>query len=110
MSIPARIMAIADVFEALTAQDRPYKRGLSLSEAMGIMGNMKRDNHLDPDLFDVFVRSGVYRKFGERYLPPELLDVVDEDALLTTQPKQFALPPEPERLRRKRGFVAPYDD
>jgi hypothetical protein len=110
MSIPARIMAIADVFEALTAQDRPYKRGLSLNEAMAIMGNMKRDNHLDPDLFDVFVRSGVYRKFGERYLPPELLDAVDEDALLTVQPKQFALPAEPERLRRKRGFVAPYDD
>jgi HD-GYP domain-containing protein (c-di-GMP phosphodiesterase class II) len=110
MSIPARIMAIADVFEALTAQDRPYKRGLSLSEAMKIMGNMKRDNHLDPDLFDVFVRSRVYRRFGERYLPPELLDAVDETALLAMQPKQFALPPEPERLRRKRGFVAPYDD
>jgi hypothetical protein len=77
---------------------------------MRIMGNMKRDNHLDPDLFDVFVRSGVYRKFGERYLPPELLDTVDEAALLALQPKQFALPPERERLRRKRGFVAPYDD
>jgi hypothetical protein len=110
MSIPARIMAISDVFEALTAQDRPYKRGLSLSEAMRIMSNMKRDNHLDPDLFDVFVRSGVYRKFGKRYLPPELLDTVDEAALLAVQPKQFDLPPEPERLRRKRGFVAPYDD
>jgi HD domain len=110
MSIPARIMAIADVFEALTAQDRPYKRGLSLSEAMGIMGNMKRDNHLDPDLFDVFVRSGVYRKFGERYLPPELLDGVDEDALLALSPRQFELPPERERLQRKRGFVTPYDD
>src|SRR5690606_38646771 len=60
MSIPARIMAIADVFEALTAQDRPYKRGLKLSQAMAIMGRMKADNHLDPDLFDVFVRSGVY--------------------------------------------------
>jgi HD-GYP domain-containing protein (c-di-GMP phosphodiesterase class II) len=110
MSIPARIMAIADVFEALTAQDRPYKRGLSLKEAMQIMSNMKRDNHLDPDLFDVFVRSGVYRKFGERYLPPELLDSVDEEALLAVQPKQFAQPPEAERVRRKRGFVAPYDD
>jgi HD-GYP domain-containing protein (c-di-GMP phosphodiesterase class II) len=110
MSIPARIMAIADVFEALTAQDRPYKRGLSLCEAMRVMGNMKRDNHLDPDLFDVFVRSGVYRKFGERYLPPALLDAVDEAALLAVLPKPFVLPPEPERQLRKRGFVAPYDE
>jgi hypothetical protein len=58
----------------------------------------------------VFVRSGVYRTFGKRYLPPELLDTVDEAALLAVQPKQFDLPPEPERLRRKRSFVAPYDD
>ncbi|HEX6243933.1 MAG TPA: HD domain-containing phosphohydrolase, partial [Polyangiales bacterium] len=110
MSIPARIMAIADVFEALTAQDRPYKGAMALSEAMRIMGNMKRDNHLDPDLFDVFVRSGVYRKFGERYLPPPLLDTVDEAALLAIQPKAFSLPPETERLERKTRFIAPYDD
>jgi hypothetical protein len=74
------------------------------------MGNMKRDNHLDPDLFDVFVRSRVYRKFGERYLPPPLLDAVDEAALLAIQPKTFVLPPESERLERKTRFVAPYDD
>lgn len=110
LSIPARIMAIADVFEALTAQDRPYKRGLALSEAMRIMGNMKRDNHLDPDLLDVFVRSGAYRKFGEKYLPPELLDAVDEAAFLAIQPKGFELPPESERLARKERFVAPYGD
>jgi hypothetical protein len=110
MSIPARIMAIADVFEALTAQDRPYKGAMPLSEAMRIMGNMKRDNHLDPDLFDVFVRSGVYRTYGERYLPPALLDTVDEEALLAIQPKQFVLPAESERLERKGLFIAPYDD
>jgi hypothetical protein len=109
MSIPARIMAIADVFEALTAQDRPYKRGLSLNEAMTIMGGMKRDNHLDPDLFDVFVRSGVYRKFGERYLPPHLLDAVDEAKLLAIRPKEFQLPPRAERAKRLKGFIAPYD-
>lgn len=109
MSVPARIMAIADVFEALTAQDRPYKRGLSLSEAMNIMGQMKRDNHLDPDLFDVFVRSGVYRRFGERFLPPHLLDDVDEEKLLAIKPKEFALPPKAERMKRKRGFIPPYD-
>lgn len=110
MSIPARIMAIADVFEALTAQDRPYKGAMALSEAMRVMGNMKRDNHLDPDLFDVFVRSGVYRKFGERYLPPALLDAVDEAALLAIQPKGFTLPAQAERLERKTRFIPPYDD
>ncbi len=109
MSLPARMMAIADVFEALTAQDRPYKKGLSLSEAMSIMGFMKRDNHLDPDLFDVFVRSGVYKKFGERYLPPHLMNEVDEEKLLGIRPKEFQLPPKEERLKRKRGFIAPYD-
>jgi hypothetical protein len=110
MSVPARIMAISDVFEALTAQDRPYKRGLSLSEAMTIMGHMKRDNHLDPDLFDVFVRSRIYRRFGERYLPPHLLDEVDEAKLLAIKPKEFKLPPSEERQKRKRAFIPPYDD
>jgi hypothetical protein len=110
MSIPARIMAIADVFEALTAQDRPYKGAMPLSEAMRIMGKMKRDNHLDPDLFDVFVRSGIYRKYGERYLPPELLDTVDENALLAIEPKAFVLPPESDRATRKARFIAPYDE
>jgi HD-GYP domain-containing protein (c-di-GMP phosphodiesterase class II) len=109
MSIPARIMAIADVFEALTAQDRPYKQGLSLRESIEIMGKMKRDNHLDPDLFDVFVRSGIYRKFGERYLPPHLLDEVDEAALLAIQPRPFQLPTQEEREKRKHAFIAPYD-
>ena len=108
MSIPARIMAIADVFEALTAQDRPYKRGLCLSEAMGIMGHMKRDNHLDPDLFDHFVRSGIYRKFAERFLTTELLDEVDEAALLAIAPKPFELPNEQMRQRRLEGFLPEY--
>lgn len=73
------------------------------------MGNMKRDNHLDPDLLDVFVRSGTYRKFGERYLPPELLDTVDVPGFLAVRPREFPLPPEPERLPRKLGFLPPYD-
>jgi HD-GYP domain-containing protein (c-di-GMP phosphodiesterase class II) len=80
MSLPARMMAVADVFEALTAQDRPYKKAKTLSETMAIMGAMKRDNHLDPSIFDLFIRSGVYRRYAERFLPVELLDVVDEVA------------------------------
>ncbi len=109
MSVPARIMAIADVFEALTAQDRPYKRGLSLRESMQIMGNMKRDNHLDPDLFDVFVRSRVYRRFGEQHLPPHMIDEVDEAALLAIKPREFQLPSKEVRLARARTFIPPYD-
>src|SRR5687768_4266656 len=109
MSIPARIMAIADVFEALTARDRPYKKGKTLSESMKIMGFMKRDNHLDPDLFDVFVKSGVYKRYAEMFLPPDQIDVVDEAALLALRPKPFELPPEGERKRRWERFLPEYE-
>ncbi|MCD6075521.1 MAG: hypothetical protein K0Q70_2404, partial [Rhodospirillales bacterium] len=62
MSIPARIMAIADIFEALTAADRPYKAPKKLSESIKIMGFMVKDQHIDPDLFKLFLESGVYRQ------------------------------------------------
>jgi HD-GYP domain-containing protein (c-di-GMP phosphodiesterase class II) len=110
MSIPARIMAVADVFEALTARDRPYKKAKTLSETMRIMGFMKKDNHLDPDIFDLFVRSKLYRKYGEMYLPPEQLDAVDEAALLAIKPKPFELPPEDARKDRWRDFLPAYRD
>ncbi|MEZ4324200.1 MAG: HD domain-containing phosphohydrolase [Polyangiales bacterium] len=110
MSIPARIMAIADVFEALTAQDRPYKKGKTLSESMRIMAFMKRDNHLDPELFDLFVRSGVYREYGHKYLPEELIDEVDEASLLAMTPKPFTVPPEDQRKRRFLEFLPEYMD
>jgi HD-GYP domain-containing protein (c-di-GMP phosphodiesterase class II) len=108
LSVPARIMAIADVFEALTAQDRPYKCGKRLSEAMRIMGFMKRDNHLDPLLFDHFVRSGVYREYAAKYLPASLIDDVDEAALLAIQPKPVTLPPAETRWTRKRDLLPEY--
>lgn len=108
LSIPARAMAIADVFEALTADDRPYKKAKKLSEAMRIMGFMKVDNHLDPDLFDHFVRSGVYRAYAERCLAPELIDEVDEAALLALRPKPYDLPPDEERRKRFEGFLPEY--
>ena len=108
MSIPARMMAIADVFEALTAQDRPYKQGKTLSESMRIMGFMKRDNHLDPDLLDLFVTSGVYKEYGRRYLPPSLIDEVDEEAILAITPKSFSLPPEEVRNERRSAFLPRY--
>lgn len=108
LSIPARVMAIADVFEALTAHDRPYKPGKRLSEAMRIMGIMKRDNHLDPNLFDHFVRSGVYRQYAERYLPAAMVDAVDEAALLAIVPHPFTLPAEEERRRRRMELLPEY--
>jgi len=108
MSVPARMMAIADVFEALTARDRPYKTGKPLSETMAIMGRMKAENHLDPELFDEFVRSGVYRSYAERYLPRELLDAVDEAALLAIEPAPLELPPRQVRDARWSGFLPEY--
>ncbi|GIX21251.1 MAG: HD family phosphohydrolase [Gammaproteobacteria bacterium] len=82
MSLPARMMAIADVFEALSAADRPYKRGKPLSECLAIMARMVRDGHLDPDLFELFVREGVWRRYAEAHLAPEQIDAVDEAAVL----------------------------
>ncbi|HZT62402.1 MAG TPA: HD domain-containing phosphohydrolase [Burkholderiales bacterium] len=80
MSVPARIMAIADIFEALTAADRPYKKAKTLSESIQIMARMKKDKHVDPDLFDLFLESGVYRTYAERYMEPQYIDAVDISA------------------------------
>jgi HD-GYP domain-containing protein (c-di-GMP phosphodiesterase class II) len=77
MSVPARIMAIADIFEALTAADRPYKAPKKLSDSVKIMSFMNKDQHIDPDLFKLFLESGVYREYAERFLQPEQLDEVD---------------------------------
>lgn len=82
MSLTARMIAIADIFEALTAADRPYKRGKTLSEALRIMNIMKNDGHVDPELFELFLRSGVYRRYSERFLPPEQIDTVNIDDYL----------------------------
>ena len=103
------IMAVADVFEALTAQDRPYKKGKTLSESMRIMGEMKRWNHLDPGLLDLFITSGVYRDYAKKFLPDDQIDDVDEASLLAIEPKGFELPPEEHRSERKIGFRPEYE-
>ena len=77
MSVPARIMAIADVFEALTSRERPYKAPLKLSEALGIMQRMRDNQHLDPDLYRLFLDAGVWRDYARTALDPEQLDVDD---------------------------------
>ena len=81
MSVQARCMGIADIFEALTAKDRPYKKGKTLSESLEILGRMKLNHHVDPDLFDVFVRRKVYRRYAEMFLDPEQIDSVDESKI-----------------------------
>jgi HD-GYP domain-containing protein (c-di-GMP phosphodiesterase class II) len=86
MSPVARMMAIADIFEALTAVDRPYKKGKTLSEAIRIMSFMKKEHHIDPELFDLFLRSGVYREYAEQYMRPEQIDTVDIAAYVAAQP------------------------
>jgi HD-GYP domain-containing protein (c-di-GMP phosphodiesterase class II) len=82
MSLPARMMAIADIFEALTAADRPYKKGKTLSEALSIMAGMCRDAHIDPQLFQLFVESEVYLEYARTYLQSEQIDEVDIAAIL----------------------------
>ncbi|WP_171096300.1 HD family phosphohydrolase [Usitatibacter rugosus] len=78
MSVQARVMGIADIFEALTAKDRPYKPGKTLSESLGILGRFKENGHIDPDLFDIFVREKVYLRYAREFLDPEQIDDVDE--------------------------------
>jgi HD superfamily phosphodiesterase len=88
MSVQARCMGIADIFEALTARDRPYKKGKTLSEALTILGKFKQNGHIDPDLFDVFMWEKVYEKYAREFMPQEQIDEVDP-----MQIPGYALPP-----------------
>ncbi len=81
MSVQARVMGIADIFEALTAKDRPYKKGKTLTESLQILGKFKLNGHIDPDLFDIFVRKKVYLRYAEQFLDPDQIDDVNEAAL-----------------------------
>lgn len=80
MSVQARVMGIADIFEALTARDRPYKQGMKLSQAMAIMHKFRMGGHIDPDLFDVFVSQGVYLRYAQQFLDPWQIDEVNPQA------------------------------
>lgn len=82
MSVLARAMAVADVFEALTAADRPYKAPKTLSESVGIMARMVAGQHLDPDLFRLFLETGIHRRYAERFLDASQIDEVDVEAML----------------------------
>jgi HD-GYP domain-containing protein (c-di-GMP phosphodiesterase class II) len=77
MPLVARVMAIADIFEALTASDRPYKTPKTLSESLQIMSRMSKEQHIDADLFELFITSGVYLEYAIKYLQAEQIDPVD---------------------------------
>jgi HD-GYP domain-containing protein (c-di-GMP phosphodiesterase class II) len=66
LPLQSRIIAVADIFEALTARDRPYKKPMHISQVLKIMDMMKKDNHIDPDIYDLFVESRLYDKYLER--------------------------------------------
>ena len=80
-------MAIADIFEALTAADRPYKSPKLLSESIKIMAAMKKDDHIDGELFELFLTSGVYEKFARQFLMPSQIDDVDISEHVQDRPK-----------------------
>ena len=77
MSIPARMMAIADIFEALTAKERPYKKPMPLSQTFSILKNMRDDNHIDPDIYQLFLRSGKWKQYAKEHMFDFQMDVDD---------------------------------
>ena len=90
MSVQARAMGIADIFEALTASDRPYKPGMKLSQAIGIMNKFKNNGHIDPDLFDIFVEKGVYQSYAAQFLNPWQIDEVNPADWLSSGASKLA--------------------
>lgn len=90
MSIQARCMGIADIFEALTAQDRPYKKGKTLSESLHILGKMKLNGHIDPDLFDIFMWEKVYEEYAQKFLEQHLIDEIDLNTVPGYSPNPMA--------------------
>lgn len=83
LSVPERILVLADIFEALTASDRPYKKAKPLSVAIDIMHKMVQDQHIDKEVFELFLSSGVYLTYAKKYLPSDQLDSVDINKYLT---------------------------
>ena len=81
MAVRDRIMCIADIFEALTAPDRPYKQGMKLSQALSIIGRNVASGKLDAELFTLFVRHGTYRDYAEQYMPAHQIDEPDFENL-----------------------------
>ena len=83
MSVQTRVMGIADIFEALTAADRPYKKAKRISESLAIMKRMKDNHHIDPDIFDIFIREGIYLKYAKAFLKDYQIDQIDIEELVS---------------------------
>tara|TARA_Y100000739_G_scaffold86651_1_gene73912 strand:- start:260 stop:3445 length:3186 start_codon:yes stop_codon:yes gene_type:complete len=83
LSIPERVLVLADIFEALTAADRPYKKAKTLSESIGILAKMVADQHVDKAVFELFLSSGIYLDYAKRYLNAEQIDEVDISKYIT---------------------------
>ena len=77
LSMPERIMVLADIYEALTAADRPYKKAKPVSVALDILYSMVQNDHIDVEVFELFLRSGVYIQYAQRFLPAKQIDEVD---------------------------------
>jgi response regulator RpfG family c-di-GMP phosphodiesterase len=105
LPLQARIMAVADIFEALTAKDRPYKKPMPLSQAVKILGFMKKDKHVDADVHDLFLASGLFREYARKELNPEQYDQVDPDPDLKLRRVLLGLPPGEERDALKALFA-----
>ncbi len=84
LSLESRILALADIFEALTASDRPYKGAKKLSEVAKILSFMVKDGELDPELIKFFYESRLHIKYGEKELRDDQIDVES----ITPQEKQ----------------------
>ena len=82
MSLQARMMGIADIFEALTAGDRPYKSAMKLSQALSILAKMAATGHIDPDLFEIFIVKKAYMTYADRFLSADQVDEVSEAGIL----------------------------
>ena len=89
MSVQARVMGIADIFEALTAKDRPYKKGKALTESLTILGKLKLGGHIDPDLFDIFISEKIYLDYARQFLTPEQIDEVDLSRIPGVNPDAY---------------------
>ena len=87
LSIPERVLVLADIFEALTAADRPYKKAKPLSVAIDILSKMVKDQHVDQDIFELFLTSGIYLKYAKKYLADAQIDTVDISKYIQTPVK-----------------------
>ena len=77
----ARILGLADVFEALTARDRPYKPGMTLRQTLDILTSMSEEGHIDPDLLALFLRDRLHLQYAIAHMSPAQIDPEFQDEI-----------------------------